>query len=133
MTLANCPAPTTAERTRSTCVRAGGALLAVEGAEPLTPLQLRRHLKDRLPEYMVPAAFVILAALPRTSGGKVDRQALPVPTDERPATTRPFVAPSTALQEFLAGLWRNVLRGFGLAQQAARLQRIFGQRSRSWV
>jgi Protein of unknown function (DUF2470) len=36
MTLANCPAPTTAERTRSTCVRAGGALLAVEGAEPLT-------------------------------------------------------------------------------------------------
>jgi thioesterase domain-containing protein len=80
------------------------------GGEPLTPLQLRRHLKDRLPEYMVPAAFVILAALPRTSGGKVDRQALPVPTDERPATTRPYVAPSTALQEFLAGLWRNVLR-----------------------
>src|SRR5271166_2369139 len=36
MTLANCPAPTTAERIRSTCVRAGGALLAVEGAEPLT-------------------------------------------------------------------------------------------------
>ena len=36
MTLAHCPAPTTAERIRSTCVRAGGALLAVEGAEPLT-------------------------------------------------------------------------------------------------
>jgi hypothetical protein len=36
MTLANCPAPTTAERIRSACVRAGGALLAVEGAEPLT-------------------------------------------------------------------------------------------------
>ena len=36
MTLANCPAPTTAERIRSTCVRAGGALLAVEGTEPLT-------------------------------------------------------------------------------------------------
>jgi hypothetical protein len=44
MTLANCPAPTTAERIRSTCVRAGGALLAVDGAEPLTtPLH---HLLD---------------------------------------------------------------------------------------
>ena len=36
MTLANCPAPTTAERIRSTCVRAGGALLAIDAAEPLT-------------------------------------------------------------------------------------------------
>ncbi|MGH3579265.1 MAG: DUF2470 domain-containing protein, partial [Mycobacterium sp.] len=44
MTLADCPAPTTAERIRSTCARAGGALLAVEGAEPLTtPLH---HLLD---------------------------------------------------------------------------------------
>lgn len=38
MTLANCPAPSTAERIRSTCLRAGGALLAVERAEPLTTL-----------------------------------------------------------------------------------------------
>ena len=74
-------------------------------AEPL-----RRHLKDRLPEYMVPAAFVTLAALPRTPGGKVDRRALPAPPTERPATARPYVAPSTALEEFLAGLWREVLR-----------------------
>ena len=75
--------------------------------EPLTAEPLRRHLKDRLPEYMVPAAFVTLAALPRTPGGKVDRRALPAPPTERPATARPYVAPGTALEEFLAGLWRE--------------------------
>ena len=59
---------------------------------------------------MVPAAFVTLPALPRTPGGKVDRRALPAPPAERPATARPYVAPRTPLEEFLAGLWREVLR-----------------------
>ena len=75
--------------------------------EPLSAESLRRHLKERLPEYMVPATFVTLAALPRTTGGKVDRRALPAPPTERPATARPYIAPSTALEEFLAGLWRD--------------------------
>ncbi len=79
-----------------------------DGPMPLEPL--RRHLKDRLPEYMAPAAFVTLAALPRTSSGKVDRRALPAPPTERPATTRPYVAPNTPLEQFLAGLWCEVLR-----------------------
>lgn len=78
--------------------------------EALSIEALRRYLKDRLPGYMVPSVFVPMAALPRTSGGKVDRRALPAPPQERPALDRPFVAPRTPLEEFLAGLWRDVLR-----------------------
>jgi amino acid adenylation domain-containing protein len=78
-------------------------------SEPLNPVALRRHLKDRLPEYMVPAAFVILAALPRTAGGKLDRSSLPAPPNERPASAPPFVAPVTALEVYIASLWREML------------------------
>ncbi len=80
------------------------------GAEPLSAGPLRRHLKDRLPEFMVPDLFVTLPALPRTSSGKVDRAALPAPPRQRNATARLYVAPRTALEEFLAGLWREVLQ-----------------------
>ncbi len=78
--------------------------------EPLTTEGLRHYLKDHLPDYMVPARFVTLPALPRTAGGKVDRRALPMPPAERPAPDRPYVAPRTPLEAFLAGLWCEVLR-----------------------
>jgi amino acid adenylation domain-containing protein len=81
-----------------------------EHGEQLAAEALRRHVRVRLPEYMVPAAFIMLAALPRTPGGKVDRAALPEPTGDRPGTARPYVPPGTPLEEFLAGLWREVLR-----------------------
>jgi amino acid adenylation domain-containing protein len=70
---------------------------------------LRRHLKERLPEYMIPATFVTLPSLPRTSGGKVNRQALPAPQAERPSLAQPYQAPRTALEEYLVGLWRELL------------------------
>jgi amino acid adenylation domain-containing protein len=86
------------------------AYVAGDGeGEPPTPQALRRHLKDKLPDSMVPSGFIVLPALPRTTRGKIDHRALPAPPSDRPATDRPYVAPRTPLEEFLAGLWREVL------------------------
>ncbi len=79
-----------------------------KGAGLPTADVLRRYLQERLPEYMVPSAFVLLPAMPRTPSGKVDRKALPAPLADRPAS-HPFVAPRTPLEEYLAGLWRESL------------------------
>jgi amino acid adenylation domain-containing protein/non-ribosomal peptide synthase protein (TIGR01720 family) len=70
---------------------------------------LREHLKKKLPEYMVPAAFVFLDQLPLTASGKIDRKALPVP-DIRPALANSYTAPRTAVEEKLAAIWSKVLR-----------------------
>jgi amino acid adenylation domain-containing protein len=70
---------------------------------------LREHLKERLPDYMVPAAFVALDHLPLTPNGKVDRQALPAPILEASAGGHAKVAPRTPTEEALAALWRETL------------------------
>ncbi len=69
--------------------------------------ELRQALRERLPDYMVPAAFVTLAAFPLTGNGKVDRQALPAP--ESTAGEEGYLAPRTPIEELLAGLWAEVL------------------------
>ncbi|MDB4970229.1 MAG: tycC2 [Myxococcales bacterium] len=74
-----------------------------------TASALREHLKARLPEYMVPSAFVLLDALPLTSNGKVDRKALPAPEGARPELDDSYVAPRTAVEETLAAIWRELL------------------------
>ncbi|NPD30167.1 phosphopantetheine-binding protein, partial [Corallococcus exiguus] len=71
--------------------------------------ELRRALKSRLPEYMVPSAFVPLEALPLTSNGKVDRKALPEPEGVRPELARQYVAPRTEVEKTLAEVWAQVL------------------------
>jgi amino acid adenylation domain-containing protein/non-ribosomal peptide synthase protein (TIGR01720 family) len=70
---------------------------------------LRAALKEHLPEYMVPAAFVTLPALPLTSSGKVDRKALPAPEGVRPEAGTPFVAPRSELEQQLAAMWAELL------------------------
>jgi amino acid adenylation domain-containing protein len=71
---------------------------------------LRQALAERLPDYMLPAAFVWLAALPKTTSGKVDRRALPAPTRARPALAGPFRPAATATEKQVAQLWAEVLQ-----------------------
>ncbi len=70
--------------------------------------RLREYLKERLPDYTVPAAWMRLAALPLTPNGKLDRRALPEP--EEPAAAGESVAPRSLIEELLVDIWREVLR-----------------------
>ncbi len=70
---------------------------------------LREHVRGRLPEYMVPSAFVVMEALPLTPNGKVDRRALPEP-DSTFAQSTQYVAPRTELERQLCEIWQEVLR-----------------------
>ncbi|HEY0510559.1 MAG TPA: amino acid adenylation domain-containing protein, partial [Thermoanaerobaculia bacterium] len=72
--------------------------------------ELRDFLAAKLPEPLLPAAFVEVAALPRTPNGKVDRAALPDPGAVESAATAGWVAPRTPVEEVLAGIWTEVLR-----------------------
>ena len=69
---------------------------------------LREHVKQHVPDYMVPSAFVQLDELPLTPSGKVDRLALPAPTGRLDATS--YVAPRTSVEEMLCSTWAEVLR-----------------------
>ena len=72
--------------------------------------QLRSFLQEKLPNYMVPTAFVALETLPLMPNGKVDRRGLPAPDQARPTLEDTFVAPRTPIEEVLAGIWADVLR-----------------------
>jgi amino acid adenylation domain-containing protein/FkbH-like protein len=72
--------------------------------------QLRQRATEKLPEYMVPSAFVVLDSLPLTENGKVDRRALPAPDQLRPELEGKYVAPRTPSEELVAGIWAEVLK-----------------------
>ena len=80
----------------------------IVGAESAGAADLRAHLASHLPDYMVPAAFVFLDALPLTRHGKVDRRALPEP-DFSGLSTAGYVAPRTPTEELLADVWAELL------------------------
>ncbi|MEO1558214.1 MAG: amino acid adenylation domain-containing protein, partial [Cyanobacteria bacterium J06632_19] len=71
--------------------------------------QYRNFLKEKLPDYMIPSAFVLMDELPLTPSGKVDRRALPAPDKSRPVLDVEFVVPRTPTEEILAEIWAEVL------------------------
>ncbi|MEW6735405.1 MAG: amino acid adenylation domain-containing protein, partial [Acidobacteriota bacterium] len=83
-------------------------LVAVEGVT-LSQLELRDQLRQKLPEYMLPATLVILDNLPSTPNGKIDRNRLPAPDRSQVETTN-FVAPTTELEQTIADIWKEVLK-----------------------
>ncbi|HEU4884351.1 MAG TPA: non-ribosomal peptide synthetase, partial [Longimicrobium sp.] len=85
-----------------------GYFVAKEGAA-IALGEMRGHLRERLPEYMVPTAFMPLEEMPLTGSGKIDRRALPAPeTGEEPADE--LVAPRNIVEDMLAEIWTEVLR-----------------------
>jgi amino acid adenylation domain-containing protein/non-ribosomal peptide synthase protein (TIGR01720 family) len=84
------------------------AYVVAKPQQPLRVADLRGFLKERLPGYMIPSAFVLLPALPMTPNGKLDRQALPVP-ELLQEEERDYTPPRTAEEHTLAEIWAEVL------------------------
>lgn len=72
--------------------------------------ELRNFLKDKLPEFMLPSAVVLLKEFPLSPNGKVDRKALPAPEQIRSDLIGEFVAPRTSVEEMLTQIWEQVLK-----------------------
>jgi amino acid adenylation domain-containing protein/non-ribosomal peptide synthase protein (TIGR01720 family) len=85
------------------------AYITSEDFVPPTNKELRGHLEQTLPDYMVPSVFVPLKALPLTPNGKVDRGALPGPDSSATCADKTYVAPRTRVEEVLAKVWGDVL------------------------
>ncbi len=92
------------------------AYAVLAGNAALDVAELTRHLRTRLPDYMVPSTFVPLETLPLTPSGKIDRRVLPAPDDTRPQLAGGYVAPRNPIEEHLASLWCEVLgiEGIGI-------------------
>jgi amino acid adenylation domain-containing protein/non-ribosomal peptide synthase protein (TIGR01720 family) len=92
---------------------AGGKRLVawlIADGEPPATAELRTHLKALLPDYMVPAAFVFVEAMPLTANGKLDTRALPDPAEHRPDLATGYVAPRNDREATLAAIWQRVLK-----------------------
>jgi surfactin family lipopeptide synthetase C len=83
-------------------------VLAHPGREP-APNELRGFLAERLPDYMVPSAFVVLDHWPLTASGKLDRAGLPEPGQDRTELDKSFLAPRTAVERVLTQMYADVL------------------------
>jgi acyl carrier protein len=85
------------------------AYLVTDRDPPPATDDLRSYLRQRLPDYMLPASFVFMQEMPLTPNGKIDRKALPEPDTSRPTLTKGYVPPETDLEQLLATIWQEVL------------------------
>ena len=86
------------------------AYVVAQNDAAVTATELREYLKDKLPDYMVPGAFVFLAAMPVTPNGKLDRKALPEPDQDRQGCEQTFAAPRNFVEATIAETWADILR-----------------------
>ncbi len=86
------------------------AYIVAEHSQSLDYGELRRHCLTHLPDYMLPAAYVLLDQMPRTATGKINHRAFPDPDEQRPEGAMDFVAPRTPFEETLCGIWSDLLR-----------------------
>ncbi|HEX7771422.1 MAG TPA: condensation domain-containing protein, partial [Pyrinomonadaceae bacterium] len=85
------------------------AYLVPDPANPPNITELRGFLQESLPEYMVPANFVLLESMPLSPSGKIDRRKLPSPESIRSEAEQELIPPRTELEQFLAQMWTTVL------------------------
>jgi amino acid adenylation domain-containing protein len=85
------------------------AAVSATGSRSLSTAELRRFATERLPNYMVPSAFVLLTELPRSPNGKIDRLALPEPIWSQPEVGAEPSLPQTAIEQRLTALWADAL------------------------
>jgi amino acid adenylation domain-containing protein/thioester reductase-like protein len=71
--------------------------------------QIRAFLKEKLPGYMIPSAFVVMDSFPLTVNGKVDRRSLPAPASNRPILDEEYIAPTTPIERRIADIWSQLL------------------------
>ncbi|MFY9555517.1 MAG: amino acid adenylation domain-containing protein, partial [Blastocatellia bacterium] len=96
-------------REDSTAQRRLVAYIVASDPSAASPGALRTFLQDRLPEFIIPAAFVMMDTLPLTINGKLDRAALPAPGTARPELSESFVPPQNEEERLLAEIWAEVL------------------------
>lgn len=85
------------------------AYVLADQPDKIDTMDIQRTLRSALPDYMIPAAIIPLSEFPKTSSGKVDRRALPIPLIRRPDLQVPYAEPRTALEKQIAGTWRELL------------------------
>jgi acyl carrier protein len=83
-------------------------VVGVNGQPPAT-VELRRFLKSRVPDYLIPSSFVPLAKFPLLPNGKIDRKALPAPDANQATAERSFIAPRNETEQKLASIWQELL------------------------
>jgi len=86
------------------------AYVVYEPGHDLTTSEVRVHVRQSLPDYMVPSAFVAIDAIPRTPNGKIDRRALPDPFREGAAAAAPYIPPAPGAEQLVAKIWANILQ-----------------------
>ncbi|MGB7921714.1 MAG: amino acid adenylation domain-containing protein [Pyrinomonadaceae bacterium] len=102
------PLPSSVSPTRDQQMVANNPLHA-RMVRQLVP-ELRSYLAGKLPEHMVPAAFLVLKQLPLTTNGKIDRRALPAPELAQPVVDTAFVPPGNDVERLIAAIWQDVLQ-----------------------